>query len=224
MSLLKLNNVVYRYEGGKKNVLKGVNVVFESSLIYTIIGKSGSGKSTLLSLIAALDVATKGQITYLGTDMRELDRDNYRARNIGVVFQSYNLINNYTAIENVVLSMNISGSDIKNKKQYAYELLETIGIDFETANRKVVKLSGGEQQRVGIARALSHNPDIVIADEPTGNLDSETEDEILAYFDILAHKENKCVIIATHSDKITNIGDKVYRINDGRLSEGKTKR
>jgi len=219
MSVLTLNNVTYKYEGTKKNVLKGVSAEFEAGKVYTIVGKSGSGKSTLLSLIAGLDISTSGEILHGETDLKKLDRDEYRAKGIGVIFQSYNLITNSTAVENIVLSMNISGTKDSNKKASAYVLLEKVGIDRETADRKILKLSGGEQQRVGIARALAHNPDILIADEPTGNLDTSTEDEILKIFTALAHEDGKCVIIVTHSKKVTSIADVVFGIKDGQMSE-----
>ena len=217
MNILSLKNVTYQYEGAKKLVLKDVNAEFSSGKIYTIVGKSGSGKSTLLSLIAGLDVCSEGEIFYKGTSLKELDRDDYRAKNIGVIFQSYNLLTNATGVENIMLSMNISGSREKDKREYAYALLEKVGIDRETAGRKVLKLSGGEQQRIGIARALAHNPDIIIADEPTGNLDSDTESAILDILTSLARDEGKCVIIVTHSKKVTSIADEVWGINDGKL-------
>ena len=219
MSVLTLNNVTYKYEGTKKNVLKGVSAEFEAGKVYTIVGKSGSGKSTLLSLIAGLDVCGEGEILHGETDLKDLDRDEYRAKGIGVIFQSYNLITNSTAVENIVLSMNISGSKEPDKAAFAYALLERMGIDRETADRKILKLSGSEQQRVGIARALAHNPDILIADEPTGNLDTSTENEILKIFTNLAHEDGKCVIIVTHSKKVTSIADMVYGIKNGQMSE-----
>jgi len=218
MSILTLSNVNYKYEGTKKNVLKGVSAEFEAGKVYAIIGKSGSGKSTLLSLIAGLDVCTHGKILYDETDLKELDRDDYRAKGIGVVFQSYNLITNTTAVENIVLSMQISGSGERDKKAFAYELLQKIGIDRETADRKILKLSGGEQQRVGIARALAHNPGIIIADEPTGNLDTETENDILNILTSLAHDEGKCVIIVTHSQKVSSVADKILGMKNGNLN------
>ncbi|MDR3072001.1 MAG: ABC transporter ATP-binding protein [Clostridiales Family XIII bacterium] len=217
-SILTLNNVTYQYEGTKSAVLKGINVSFEPAKVYTIIGKSGAGKSTLLSLISGLGVATGGEILCGETDLKQLDRDNYRAQSIGVVFQGYNLLTNATAVQNIVLSMNISKSTEKDKKGYAYALLNRLGIDRETADRKILKLSGGEQQRVGIARALSHNPEILIADEPTGNLDKETEADILHIFENLAHEEGKCVIIVTHSKNVTSIADTVYRISGGLIN------
>lgn len=223
MSVLTLNNVIYRYEGTKKNVLKGVDASFEAGNVYTIVGKSGSGKSTLLSLIAGLDVCTDGQILHGDQELKKINRDEYRAKGIGVVFQSFNLLTNASPVENIVLSMNISGSKVTDKKAHAYSLLEKVGIDRETADRKILRLSGGEQQRVGIARALSHNPDIIIADEPTGNLDKDTEEEILKIFSTLAYEEGKCVIIVTHSKKVTTIADMIYGMSDGKMVQMKQK-
>ncbi|MBU3093114.1 ABC transporter ATP-binding protein [Clostridium sp. CM028] len=217
MSVLTLKDVSYQYEGSKKSVFKNVTATFEAGKVYTIVGKSGSGKSTLLSLVCGLDVCAGGEILYGGTSLKILDRDEYRSKSIGVIFQGFNLITNATAMENIVLSMNISGSKEKDKKAFAYALLEKVEIDKETADRKILRLSGGEQQRVGIARALSHNPDVIIADEPTGNLDSETEAEVLKILTSLAHNEGKCVIIVTHSKKVTSSADEVWGINGGKL-------
>lgn len=217
MSLLTLKNVSYKYDGERKNVLSDINAEFEAGKIYTIVGKSGSGKSTMLSLIAGLDVCRNGEILYGGNDLKKLNRDEYRAKGIGVIFQAYNLITNSTAVENIVLSMNISNNPVKDKDEFAYSLLQKVGIDRDTAQRRVLKLSGGEQQRVGIARALSHNPDIIIADEPTGNLDKDTEAEILNIFTALAHVEGKCVIIVTHSKKVSAMADVILGISDGKM-------
>ena len=217
MSVLSLENVTYKYDGTTKTVLKNINMSFEQGNLYVIIGKSGAGKSTVLSLISGLDTATSGSIYYNGKDMKSLDRDKYRAESIGVIFQGYNLLTNATALENIVLSMNISGSKVKNKQQFALDILSKVGIDEETAKRKVLKLSGGEQQRVGIARALSHNPDIIIADEPTGNLDGDTEENIMSILQELAHTEGKCVIIVTHSKSVSNYADELLGLNAGKL-------
>lgn len=146
MSILTLNNVCYKYAGARKEVLKDITIDFEEGKVYTIVGKSGAGKSTILFLLAGLDCPTGGSIIYHQKDMKELDRDEYRAKNIGVIFQDYNLLTTATAIDNVILSMDISEYRKKNKKEYAYQILQKVGIDNETANRKVLKLSGGEQQ------------------------------------------------------------------------------
>jgi putative ABC transport system ATP-binding protein len=218
MYILTLKNVTYKYDGTKKNVLKGVSASFEAGKVYAIVGKSGCGKSTLLSLIAGLDVCTDGKIFHGENDLKEIDRDEYRAKGIGVVFQAFNLITNSTAIDNIVLSMQISGSKERDKKSFAYELLQKVGIDKETADRKVLKLSGGEQQRVGIARALAHNPNIIMADEPTGNLDTDTENDVLKILTSLAHNEGKCVIIVTHSKEVSSIADEIWSMKDGKLA------
>ncbi len=218
MSVLELYNVSYKYPGTKEYVLKDINVAFEKGKVYAIVGKSGSGKSTLLSVIAGLDVCSNGEILYKGNSINKLDRDHYRAKNIGVVFQGYNLLPNMTAIDNILLSMNIGGSRLKNKKANIYRFLENrVGIDKKTADRKVLKMSGGEQQRVAIARALSHDPDVIVADEPTGNLDLRTAADILKIFVFLARKYGKCIIIVTHSREVAKVADKIWGMQDGRL-------
>ena len=218
MGILILKNVVYGYEGAKKNVLKNINAVFENGKVYAIIGKSGAGKSTLLSLMAGLDICKGGEIIFDSSNLKDIDRDVYRSKNIGVIFQSFNLLINATAVENIILSMNISGVSTQNKKEYAYDLLEKVGIDKDTADRKILKLSGGEQQRIAVARALSHNPDIIIADEPTGNLDAETEKDVLNILSLLAQEEKKCVIIVTHSKKVSGIANEVWNMKNGNMT------
>lgn len=219
MSVLELKDVSYRYKGTNKNILTNVNYNFEQGKLSIIMGKSGSGKTTLLSIISGLDLPTDGEVLWNGKNLRNINRDDYRAIGIGVIFQGYNLLTNATAIENILLSMDISESKVfgkgsnSSKKQTALDLLRKVGIDVEKANRKILKLSGGEQQRIGIARALSHNPDIIIADEPTGNLDSDTEKSIMEIFQELAHKHNKCVIIVTHSKNVSAYADEVIELN-----------
>lgn len=217
MSVLTLKNVSFKYVGASKYVLRDVSTSFEKGKLYGIIGKSGSGKSTMLSLLSGMDLCSDGEIYYNGNAMRSLNRDEYRAKGIGVIFQSYNLLTNATVLDNITLAMEISGSIKTNKKKEALALLESVGIDEDKAKRKVLKLSGGEQQRVGIARALATNADILIADEPTGNLDSDTEAEILAIFAKLAHEKNKCVIIVTHSSGVVNFVDQVMNLKSGQL-------
>jgi len=215
MSTLTLQNVSYKYEGTNKTIFNDVNLKFETGKVYTIVGKSGAGKSTLLSLLSGLDVATGGRIDYDGENLAEINRNRYRARKAGIIFQSLNLLTNATAIDNIVLSMNISGVQESDKKSKTYALLEKVGINKEKAHRKILKLSGGEQQRIGIARALAHDPELIIADEPTGNLDQDTEKNILKIFTQLAHNEGKCVIIVTHSKKVAAAADEIWGLDKG---------
>lgn len=217
MSILHLEHVFYQYEKSENPVLRDITADFEAGKLYAIIGKSGAGKTTLLSLVSGLGVCTQGSICYNGRDLKSIDRDRYRASDIGVIFQGYNLLPNTSAVENVVLSMHLSGQKGAAKKAAAYQLLEKVGIDRKTADRKILKLSGGEQQRTGIARALSHCPDILIADEPTGNLDDDTEDEMMELFSDLAKKENCCVIVVTHSHRAASYADEVFGLSNGRL-------
>ena len=214
MGILKLENVGYRYKDATKDsyVFKGINYEFEEGKMYAIKGKSGSGKTTLLSLITGLEKCTEGQILYDGKTLKKMNLDRYRNTDIGIVFQSYNLLPRLTAIENIIVSMEISKVKVKNKKQKALELMKSVGLSEEHAKRKILKLSGGEQQRIAIARSLSYNPKIIIADEPTGNLDKDTESEILKIFKNLAKNENKCVIIVTHSQNVCNEVDTIYEL------------
>lgn len=213
-TILKLDSVGYRYSDAKdyEYVLKDINFEFETGKMYAIKGRSGSGKTTLLSLISGLELCTEGNIFYKNIDLKKMNLDLYRSKEIGIVFQSYNLLPHLTAEENIMLSMDIN--HLKgNKKELALSLLESVGLSSSYANRKILKLSGGEQQRVAIARSLSYNPKMIIADEPTGNLDKETEDEILKIFKDLAHKDNKCIIIVTHSKNVCDNVDVVYELN-----------
>lgn len=211
MSTLKLNNVSYHYDGTKNNVLQNVNFEFESGKIYAIVGKSGAGKTTLLSLLSSLASPTDGQILLDGKDIQKIDKYDFRSSHVGVVFQSFNLLSHLTALENVVLSMDISKKKIKDKKAHARELLAKVNIDEEDMNRRILKLSGGQQQRVAIARALSYDPEIILADEPTGNPDIETQNGIMDIFRTLA-KEGKCVIIVTHSPDVAKQADVTYEL------------
>jgi putative ABC transport system ATP-binding protein len=215
MSTLELKDVSYRYEGTKKAIFSGLNMAFESGKVYTIVGRSGAGKSTLLSLLAGLDTATSGRIDYDGENLAEIDRNRYRARKAGIIFQSLNLLTNATAIDNIVLSMSISGVRVPDKKAKAQALLESVGIGKEKASREISRLSGGESQRVAIARALAHDPGIVIAEEPTGNLDKDSESAVLKIFARLAQKEGKCGIIVTHSRRVTAIADEILGLDKG---------
>ena len=211
MSILKLENLSYSYVKENQPVLKNLNYEFENGKIYAIVGKSGAGKTTLLSLLSALTSPTSGKILYNGKDIKSIDKYKYRSMCVGVIFQSFNLLQNLTALENVVLSIDISGIKIKNKKEHALNLLKKVGLNEDEANRRVLKLSGGQQQRVAIARALSYNPQIILADEPTGNLDTQTQDEIIDIFKVLAD-EGKCIILVTHSPQVAKSADHIYEL------------
>lgn len=219
--ILKLKDVCYRYQDADKDdyVFKNINYEFELGKTYAIKGKSGSGKTTLLSLISGLESKYEGDIIYDEKDLKKINLDEYRSSNVGIVFQSYNLLPHLTALENILLSMDISGVENANKKDLALELMGRVGLDKSLADRRVLKLSGGEQQRIAIARSLSYNPNIIIADEPTGNLDKETEDEILNIFKNLAKKENKCIIIVTHSKNVVDNVDIVYNLDKDKKSK-----
>ncbi len=173
----------------------------------------------MLSLIAGLDVPSSGEIFYDGIDITKMNRDDYRAKKMGVIFQSYNLLQNATAAENIMLAVNISGKNMRIEE--IYSLLFEVGIDKEKAKRKVLKLSGGEQQRVAIARAIAGGSPILAADEPTGNLDTDNEAAIMEIFRRLAHEMGKCVIAVTHSQKAATYADEVMFLNKGSLAAEK---
>lgn len=213
-NILSLKNVSYRYKDALKDdyVLKNINYCFEKGKTYAIKGKSGSGKTTLLSLISGLEKKYEGEIYYKDQNLAKMNLDNYRSKDVGIVFQSYNLLPHLTAMENIILSMDISKVKVVDKKKLALDLMEQVGLSSNMAKRRILRLSGGEQQRIAIARSLSYNPEIILADEPTGNLDQETENEIIKIFNNLAHKQNKCVIIVTHSKNVCDLVDEVYEL------------
>lgn len=219
MSVLSLRNISFSY--GKTPVLKDISYEFEKGRMYCIIGKSGAGKTTLLSLLSGLAAPKDGEIVYDGKNVAGIDKYTFRSKYIGVVFQSFNLITKYTALENVVLSMDVSGAKIKNKAEKAMELLKSVGLDEDEANRRVLKLSGGQQQRVAIARALSYDPDIILADEPTGNLDRDTQKDIMEIFRNLAN-QGKCVILVSHSPDVADMCDERYELIKISAKEKKT--
>lgn len=209
MAVLSLDNINFSY--GKNTVLRDISFDFEKGKTYCIMGKSGAGKTTLLSILSGLASPDSGKILYEGQDIRGIDKYKYRSKYMGVIFQSFNLITKYTALENVVLSMDIAkvkGSS-KEKKTKALEILYSVGLNEDEANRRVLKLSGGQQQRVAIARALSYDADVILADEPTGNLDSDTQKEIMDIFCELA-KNGKCVILVSHSAQVSSMCDEHF--------------
>lgn len=211
--ILELSNISFQYAKGGKPILSNLSYAFEKGKMYAIVGKSGAGKTTLLSLLSGLASPTSGQVLLNGTDIAKIDRFRFRSHDIGVIFQSFNLLPKLTALENVLLSMEISGCKYENKEKAALDALRKVSLDEEEASRRILKLSGGQQQRVAIARALSYNPGIILADEPTGNLDMDTQNEIINIFLQLAHEEDRCVILVTHSPQVAEAADEIYRLS-----------
>ena len=206
MSILALNKVNYSYTNGKK-ILNNISMEFEKGKFYTILGVSGSGKTTLLSLLAGLDEPQSGKILYNNQDIREKGYENHRKNNVSLIFQNYNLIDYMTPLENL---------KIVNPKADK-TILNELGLKDDEIKRNVLKLSGGQQQRVAIARTLVANSPVILADEPTGNLDSDTEEEIIEILKTSAHKHGKCVIVVTHSKDLASKSDVILELKDKKL-------
>ncbi|MDP2871185.1 MAG: ABC transporter ATP-binding protein [Bacillota bacterium] len=226
MPLIKLDGVAYSYRGQRQPVpaLRRATGEFLPGRVYAIVGRSGSGKSTLLSLIGGLEVPDAGEIRFEGTPLRQLNLDSYRSRKVGMVFQTFNLLAQLTAIENVSLALEICGWPARERRSRATEVLSRVGIEGATATRRPFHLSGGEQQRVATARALAPDPPLVIADEPTGNLDEETGQALIDLLCRLAREDGRCVIVATHSDALARKADEVWFMRDGQLLPGSVRR
>lgn len=223
MTILKLIDVNYKYEGSSKFVLKDVSVEFETGRMYVIIGKTRAGKSTLLSTIAGLDDCTSGSIIYNGKDLKGINKNLYRSKHIGAIFKGYNLLNDATVLDNIILTMLVGGNRVKSKNEIVYKILEKVGINREKANCKVKDLSHYDKKKVCIARALSNNPDLIICDDIIENTDDESEKRLVDIFYELASKDNKCVIIATTLDRIALCADELWGINNGKLMFIKSK-
>ncbi len=206
--ILEAKNVeyVYKSQTGRK-ILDNISIQFQEEKFYTIIGSSGAGKTTFLSLLAGLDSPTAGKIFYEGEDIQSKGLNYHRKHHISLVFQEYNLIDYLTAKENVR-----TGGTEKPE-----ELLLKVHMPREAWNRNVMQLSGGQQQRVAIARALASNAKVLLADEPTGNLDEQTAAEIIELLKHTAHKLGKCVIVVTHSRYLANEADEIIQIKDGKV-------
>lgn len=206
MNIMELNNIEYSYDN-KKKVLKSVSLSLEEGKMYAILGPSGCGKTTLLSLMGGLDSPSNGQILYDGHDIEKIGLSSHRKNNIAFIFQSYNLIDYLTPKENVALT----------SKLPPLPILERVGLTEEESKRNILKLSGGQQQRVAIARALASDAKVILADEPTGNLDEDTAAEITSMLKECANKMNKCVVIVTHSNDLAKQADVVLRLKKGEL-------
>ncbi len=208
MPTLELKNVSYTYEKGKA-VLQNVSAELETGKMYAILGPSGSGKTTLLSLLGGLDVPTQGSVLFDGEDIAAKGLEHHRRNHISLIFQSYNLIDYMTPVENVRLTAKLDAAPI----------LERLGLEQDEITRNVLKLSGGQQQRVAIARALASDAPVILADEPTGNLDADTAEEITAILKESAHAFGKCVVVVTHSGEVAKQADVVLEIKRGHLKE-----
>lgn len=212
-AILALDHVTYSYTKGGKKVVDDLSRGFRPGRLVAITGPSGAGKTTVLSLLSGLTLPTAGRVLYDGRDLSTLNRYRFRSHDIGVIFQSFNLLPALTVEENIVLSMEASGMRFERpKREIVLELLHKVRLPEEYAKERILHLSGGEQQRVAIARALSYGPRVVLADEPTGNLDMATQDDIMAIFRALAHDEGKCVIIVTHSPVVAEQSDEVFQL------------
>lgn len=221
MAIIEVQNVKYRYESKYQtvNALNGVNCSFEEGSLYALVGKSGSGKSTLLSLMAGLMLPSEGEILFHGKPTSSIDLNRYRRENAAVIYQSFRLLPLLTALENVMYPMELRGVKGKAARERAKELILKVGLPENVLHRFPGMLSGGEQQRVAIARAMSMNTRLMLADEPTGNLDTENSRRIIDLLLDLAHSEGYCVVVVTHDPEIAARADKTYRIRDGVLFE-----
>ena len=220
--ILKAENIYKSFKTVKKvrlDILKGISLEIEPEKITVIVGASGAGKSTLLHLLGALDRPDSGEVFYEDENIFKLSDERlakFRNRNIGFIFQFHHLLPEFTALENVAIPQMINGTSLKDASEKSKELLETIGLS-ERTEHKPAELSGGEQQRVAVARALANNPQIIFADEPTGNLDSANSEQIHKLIAELKKKYNKTFVIVTHNQNLVKLADKVFEIKDGKI-------
>lgn len=217
MSELVIENVSYRYKNADRLALNGVSCAFKPGQVTAVVGPSGSGKTTLLSIMAGLDRPEEGQVLLNGADLSGMDLDAYRRQDVSVIFQAFQLFPLLTVMENVCYPMELNEVALKDAKERARTLLSSVGIQEEKLRRFPANLSGGEQQRVAIARSLATGAGILLADEPTGNLDGENSRNVVEILTRLAHEEGYCVIIVTHDLAIAEASDVIYHMADGIL-------
>ena len=222
MSLLELRNVSYSYNSRyqKVDAMKDVSCNFEEGKVYAVVGKSGSGKSTMLSLLAGLDLPHSGLVLYDGVATADMDLNRYRRECAAVIYQSFRLLPLLTVLENIMYPMQLRGIRSREARDTAKALVQKVSLPEAVLNRFPGMISGGEQQRVAIARALTMKSHLILADEPTGNLDSENGERIIDIFIRLAHEDGYCVVVATHDLGIMQRADEVLRIRDGTIYSG----
>ncbi len=219
MSELILKNVTYRYPGTKRDILKGVNTVFPEGKLIAVCGRSGAGKSTLLYLLSGLDVPREGEILYNGAPLEKKMLDSYRRKDAATIAQSYLLFPTRTVLENVLYPLQLTKTPKDKAMEKAKESLALVGLGEELHHRLPGKLSGGEQQRVAIARCLCADAHVIAADEPTGNLDEENSDGVLELLKELAHTHGKTVVVVTHDTYLAKQCDLRFRLRNGVLEE-----
>ena len=217
MAQLVMEGVYYRYPGTKKDVLCGVDAVFPSGKVTAIMGRSGTGKSTTMYLLSGLDVPNRGRIVYNGQELRRAMLDQYRRNEVATIAQNYLLFPTRTALENVLYPLQLAKTPPAEALALAKKHLDAVDIPEELWDRLPSRLSGGEQQRVAIARALASSANIIAADEPTGNLDDENADAVMALLKALAHEQGKTVILVTHDSTVAEDADTVLRLKNGKL-------
>ncbi|MCM0617928.1 ABC transporter ATP-binding protein [Paenarthrobacter sp. TYUT067] len=222
--MIVVKDLVRQFKSGDRTIkpVNGVNFELEKGSLASIVGKSGSGKSTLLSLLGALDKPTSGDVVVDGVSLAGLPDGKlteYRRRDIGFVFQQFNLIPNLSAVDNVMLPMEFAGVRKAARLQRAKELLVQVQLDPEKHSRRTNRLSGGEQQRVAIARALANEPKLILADEPTGNLDEQTGEHIIELLSSLSRDHNTTILVVTHDRSLARKTERCFRLQQGRLTE-----
>lgn len=210
--MLQTKNLGYWYDRPENSLFEDVNLTFEQGQSYAIVGQSGSGKTTFLSLISGLDKPRSGEIIYKDQPLSQIGLTKYRQKNVSIIFQSYNLLTYMSPLNNLLTAMAVTKSSHKGDQKYAQEMLRKLGLTDEQMKQNVQRLSGGQQQRVAIARSMCCDANLVVADEPTGNLDEDNTQEVIELFQKIAHEQHRCVIIVTHEPDVAAACDHSYRL------------